>query len=225
MSIYRNSCLFIICIASVFALAGCFNKQSPVEKIYKVLENVVSAEKVFEEQQEPLVELENNEKEIYDKIISLGMKEVDEINKLSDEASAIVEKRKSHLNKEQESIKASEAQFDALPPLIEEIEESPLKEKAQELYDIMMGRYDSYHELYENYSAATQLDKDLYALFKKEDLQIEQLEEQITKINDVYKKVLDGKEEFNEKTKQYNDTKLSFYKDSGLKINMDEEKN
>lgn len=225
MSIYRKSCILFICFASIFSLSGCFNKQSPVEKIYKILENVVSSEKAFEEQQEPLVELENSEKEIYDKIISLGMKEFDEINKLSDEASAIVEKRKIHLDKEQDSIAKSEVEFKSFLPLIEELEEPALKEKAQELYDIMMQRYDIYHDLYKNYSAAAQFDKELYGLFKKEDVQIEQLEEQITKINEAYKKVLEDKEKFNKKTKQYNDTKLSFYKDSGIKININEEKN
>ncbi len=203
-------------------LSGCFNKSTPVEKIYDVLEKVVSTENVFKEQQEPLVELEKQEKEIYDKIISLGMKEFDEINRLSDQAIAIVDKRKDHMNKEQESIAASQKEFKKALPLINEIEEAALKEKAQTLYDTMTERYKIHDELYQQYLEGVKLDKELYLMFKKEDLQLEQLDAQITKINEIYAKILKENEEFNKKTKEYNEAKLSFYKESGLKIDSKE---
>ncbi|KOP83934.1 hypothetical protein AN957_10325 [Cytobacillus solani] len=206
----------------ILLLSGCFNKLTPVEKIYNVLEKVVSTENVFKEQQEPLVELEQQEKEIYDKIISLGMKEVNEINRLSDQATAIVDKRRDHMNKEQQSIAASQKEFNKILPLINEIEESALKEKAEKLYDTMTERYKIHDELYQHYLEGVKLDKELYLMFKKEDLQLEQLDTQITKINEIYAKILEENEEFNKKTKEYNDAKLSFYKESGLKIETKE---
>ncbi|MFE8695353.1 YkyA family protein [Cytobacillus sp. FJAT-53684] len=218
MPIPRKSRLLFVMVIGMLLLSGCLNKQTPVEKIYDVLEKVVTSENGFEEQQEPLNELEKQEKEIYDKIIGLGMKEFDEIKKLSDEAIAIVDKRKEHIDKEQESIGASQKEFQAISPFIDEIEETASKEKAQELYDIMMQRYQLYDELYQYYSEGVLLDKELYTMFKKEDLELTELDAQITKINEVYAKILTANEKFNEKTKLYNETKLSFYKESGLKI-------
>ena len=218
MPIPRKSRLLFVMVIGMLLLSGCLNKQTPVEKIYDVLEKVVTSENGFEEQQEPLNELEKQEKEIYDKIIGLGMKEFDEIKKLSDEAIAIVDKRKEHIDKEQESIGASQKEFQAISPFIDEIEETASKEKAQELYDIMMQRYQLYDELYQYYSEGVLLDKELYTMFKKEDLELTELDAQITKINEVYAKILTSNEKFNEKTKLYNETKLSFYKESGLKI-------
>ncbi|WP_235822681.1 YkyA family protein [Cytobacillus massiliigabonensis] len=218
----RKSCLIFVIAMGSLVLSGCFNKSTPVEKIYDVLEKVVSTENVFKEQQEPLVELEKQEKEIYDKIISLGMKEFDEINRLSDQAIAIVDKRKDHMNKEQESIAASQKEFKKALPLINEIEEAALKEKAQTLYDTMTERYKIHDELYQQYLEGVKLDKELYLMFKKEDLQLEQLDAQITKINEIYAKILKENEEFNKKTKEYNEAKLSFYKESGLKIDSKE---
>lgn len=199
-------------------LSACFSKSTPVEKMYVVLENVVSTENVFKEQQEPLVELEKQEKEIYDKIISLGMEDFDEIIRLSDQAIDIVDKRKDHMHKEQESIAASQKEFNKARPLINEIEEGALKENAQNLYDTMTERYKIHDELYQKYLEGVKLDKELYLMFKNEDLQLEQLDAQITKINGIYAEILKKNEDFNEKTKEYNDAKLSFYKESGLKI-------
>ncbi|MBU8877651.1 YkyA family protein [Bacillus sp. FJAT-29790] len=207
-----------MCIIGILLFSGCSNKQTPVEKMYEVLEKVVSTEKAFEDQQVPLVELEKKEKGIYDHIISLGMKEFEEITKLSNEASVIVGKRKKHMDIEQESIEASKAEFQTLSAIIEEVEEPLLKEKSLELYDIMMERYNIHNDLYQHYSNALKLDKGLYEMFKKEDLQLEQLENQISKINEEYAKVLEANEMFNEKTNQYNETKLSFYKEAGLEI-------
>jgi chromosome segregation ATPase len=198
------------------------NKPKPEEKVYDVLENVVEKEKNFEKQQEPLVRLEKREKELYDKIINLGMKDFEEIKKLSDEASSIVDQRKNHMEKEQKSIQASKKEFESLSPIIEEIESQKLRDKAKKLHEIMMGRYKIHDTLYEDYSKALKLDKELYAMFKKEDLTLEQLETQISEINEMYEKILSSNKHFNEKTKEYNEAKLDFYREAGLEINTKE---
>lgn len=222
MSILNNSRLLLVSILVSIFLTGCMNEQKPEEKIYDVLETVVEKEKDFEKQQEPLVKLEKREKELYDKIINLGMKDFEEIKKLSDEASAIVEQRKEHMEKEQKSIQASKKEFESLSPIIEEIESQKLKDKAKKLYKIMMDRYKIHDTLYEDYSKALQLDKELYVMFKKEDLTLEQLENQISEINEMYEKILSSNKQFNEKTKEYNEAKLDFYKEAGLDINTKE---
>ncbi|QED47374.1 YkyA family protein [Cytobacillus dafuensis] len=222
MLVIRKSYILFVCIAGAVFLTGCLKQQTPVEKMYEVLENVVASEEAFEAQQVPLVELEKKEKEIYDKIISLGMKQFEEITKLSNEASAIVDQRKKHIEKEEESIRASEKEFKELKPIIKDLKNPSLKEKSLQLYETMTERYKIHDELYLDYSKAIELDKELYAMFKNENIQLDQLEDQITKINEEYGKVLEANEKFNDKTKQYNEMKLSFYKESGLDVNLKE---
>lgn len=222
MSILSKTRLFFILIIGAVFLAGCMNQPTPEEKMYEVLEKVVAAEKTFEEQQDPLVKLEKKEKELYDKIIALGMKEFDEIARLSDEASSIVEERKKRMEKEQESIQASKEEFGTLASIIEEIEDEALQDKSRELYEIMMDRYEIHDVLYEDYSKALEYDKELYTIFKKEDISLEQLEEQIAAINSMYEKILDSNQKFNEKTKEYNEVKLAFYKEAGLEVKAKE---
>ena len=224
LKIFRG-CLLLGCIILTSLLAGCFNQQTPVEKIYEVFEKVVVAEKLFEEQQDPLVKLEKEEQVIYDKIISLGLKETEEISTLTTEALDIVKQRKEHMEKEQQSLDESKSEFVSIKLLLEEMDESAQKKKAKELYDLMMERYRVHKELSDDYLAALELDKELYEMFKEDDIQLEKLQDQIVKINEKYSEILTANQEFNEKTKQYNETKISFYKESGMDIKINDEKN
>ncbi len=218
MSIMKKISLAIIMMAGVFSLAGCLDKQSPEEKMFEELEKVVSIEKTFEDQQDPLVELEKKEKEIYEKIISLGMKEYDEIVKLADEALANADKRAEHIDKEKESIDESQKEFKNIDPIIEEIEDSSLKKQANELKATMNERYKIHEDLYKNYKQGLQYDKELYEMLKDKELSFDKLEEQIKKVNEIYETVLKDNQEFNDKTDQYNKEKLAFYKKAGIEV-------
>lgn len=218
MSILKRIGLYTMIVAGVISLAGCLDKQTAEEKMFDELEKVVSIEKDFEDQQNPLVELEKQEKKIYEQIISLGMKEYDQIVKLSDEALQIADKRKEHIDKEKESIKESEKEFENVTAIIEEIEDAPLKKQATELQETMKERYAIHDELYKNYTQGLQYDKELYEMLKDKELSFEKLEEQINKVNQVYETVLNNNQEFNDITDQYNKEKMAFYKEAGIEV-------
>lgn len=204
-------------VSSVFLLTGCFG-QSPEEKIYEVLELVATAEKTFEEQQDPLVQLEKDEKVLYDKIISIGKKDQEQINQLSDTALDNIEKRKNLMQKEQESMDSSEKEFKKAEKLIDDIKNDQAKKEVEKLQDIMQDRYKTHDSLYENYNRGLEYDQQLYLLLKNKATNINQLEDQIVKINKTYGKVIKNKEDFNRLTKKYNETKLLFYKQAELNI-------
>jgi hypothetical protein len=204
-------------------ISGCFGQKSAEEKMYEVLENVVAAEKGFENQQDPIVELEKKEKEIYKTIISLGMKEYEQITKLSDEAIEIVAKRKDHMDKEQKSMEASEKEFANIEPIIEKLDDPELQKQAEELSEVMNDRYEIHQKLYDYYLEGLQYDTELYKMFKEKETSIEQLEKKVTLINETYDKVLKANDLFNQLTKKYNETKMSFYKQAGLNVGTNKE--
>lgn len=212
----KNRCLLLI-ILIIVILSGCSNKKSAVEEMYDVLETVVSKEKVFEQQQEPLVALEKEEKDLYDKILSLGMKEQDQIVKLADKAIASTAKREEHMEKETESLKESEKEFLKVKDIKNRLEDPEVKKAANELYETMMQRYKAHDVLYKDYSEAVKNDKKLYEMFKNKDIALEDLETQVKDLNESYQKVFSANENFNKFTEQYNEKKLTFYKKSGLK--------
>ena len=218
MSIVNVNRIIFSIFAISFLLTGCVSKEKTTERMYQALENVVEAEKAFEEQQEPLVELEKQEKEIYDQIMALGMKQHDEIVKLSDEALSIIDKRREHLQKEINSINASKTEFKNAEEIRNEIDDSEQKKKATELLGIMSNRYKVHNQLAKEYSSALDNDKELYQMLKNESISYEKLEDHVTNLNTIYQKVYDANEEFNELTAQYNEKKLEFYEEAGLKL-------
>jgi hypothetical protein len=210
--------LFFLVIVSIIMLTGCLTHKAAAERIYEILEKAAAEEKLFMDQQGPLVSLEKEEKAIYDKIISLGSKEQNEINKLSEEALHLTNKRQERLENEEQSIKASEKEFRKADDVIKELKDDDVKKQAEALSQTMAKRYDAHEALYEDYLSSLKYDRELYEMFKEKDVTLDQLEDQVNKLNDMYRQVFKANESFNQLTEKYNDEKLRFYKKAGLKI-------
>lgn len=196
-------------------IAGC-TKVDPAEDIYKHLEKAVSLEAGFEQQQKPLSKAENEEYEVYDKI--LGLTEIEEISKLALEAKQLADSRKEMIEKERVSIQAAYDEFTLIQPIIDTIEVDDLRKVSEELVVAMDKRYEKYLTLHNEYKEAIDLDLQLYELVRKEDLTIKELEEGHEKVNASYEKINNLKEEFNQFTVQYNDLKRQFYEVGELDV-------
>jgi hypothetical protein len=210
--------IITITIFLIMLLAGCNSGPLPEEQIYVHLEQAVKLETEFEKQQEPMTILEQKEKELYNQIIDLGLKELEKIKQLSSQATQIVDERKAMLDQEFESIKQSKAEFDKINEIVTQIESEELKGEAEELIQKMEERYKTYEELYTAYTASISLDKELYELFQQDDLKLEVLEGKINEINKSYEQVIQLNESFNSITSNYNNQKKSFYETAELEV-------
>lgn len=218
--------LFILSfLVSTLILSACSHPKTPLEKMYFILEHVVSAEKGFEDQQESLVSLEKQENGFYNQIIGLSMKQYDQIVKLSTEAIQSADNREIKMNNETESIKESKTIFNQFISVKGQIDDPVLKKMANQLYVIMENRYDAHDLLYKEYIKGIKEDKKLYEMFEDKNLSIEELEGQIDKTNKVYQEIYDANTKFNQLTSDYNKVKLTFYQKSGFKINEKSKKN
>lgn len=197
-------------------VSGC--SDSPEEQIHLILEEAVQKEKGFEDQQTPITESEKREKQLYGQITGLSMKEFDQIVKLSDDALKNIENREELIEKEHKSITASQKEFNKIEERIEDIDDKKILQRAKKVKETMENRYAAHDELYKSYKESLSLDKQLYELFKKEDLKMDTLQEQINKINASYQKVLLANEKFNKETDQYNKEKEAFYKSADINI-------
>ncbi|TQS75708.1 hypothetical protein DX933_05390 [Ornithinibacillus gellani] len=191
---------------------------SPSDKIYEHLEESVSLEKGFGEQQEPITELEQQEQELYSEIIDLKMDEFDKIKKLSQEALKLIDQRAEKLSLEKESIDQAKEEFLKTESFIAELEDDAAKKKATEMYDKMVERFDVYDKLYQNYEASIKLEKKLYETFQQEDVEQDELKTQLDAINESYEKILKGNDQFNETTEEFNDLKKEFYEAAEIDV-------
>lgn len=189
--------------------------------MYDHLEEAVSLENAFEEQQDDIVKLEKKEQELYSQIVDLSMEEFDKIKSIAGEAIGVIEKREDKIELEKDSIDASKEEFSKVKDLIGDLEDKKAKDKANKMYDIMMKRYDGYDKLNDAYTQSLKLEKELYTMLQKEDLKQETLTEHIKKINASYKKVLDANEQFNTLTEKYNKQKKEFYDVAKIEVKYD----
>lgn len=210
--------ILVICLT---LLASCSGK-STEEKIHSQLEEAVNKEEVFEEQQEPITDLEKKEQELYNQIIDLSMDDFDKIKNLSEKAISVINERSDKIATEKESMESSKEEFKKAEELIGKLEDSKLKKKGQELVEVMNNRYDAYSKLNKAYNTSLKLEKEMYKMLQKEDVEQQELTKKIEKINQSYEKVLNYNKKFNEYTVEYNAIKKDFYELAEMNVNYED---
>ncbi|WP_026700073.1 YkyA family protein [Salibacterium aidingense] len=205
----------VICLLSLTACG-----ESASDKAYTHLEKAVELEEGFEAQQEPIMNLEEQEQQLYEDMLSLGTEEMDEIEKLAEKAKDLAEERKGKLEKEKESIEAAYEEYKTAEEEMSRVEGA--ESEAESLQEAMNNRYNAYQSLYESYQEAITQDISLYEAFTNEDLTIEELQNQIDQVNEQYSKVIENRDTFNEYTDEYNKAKENFYEASELEIDTGE---
>ncbi|WP_077704478.1 YkyA family protein [Virgibacillus dokdonensis] len=201
----------------LFILASCSNG-TPEEQIQNHLEEAVTLEEGFEEQQSKITDLEKKEQELYNQIMDLGKDEMDEIKKLAKQAIETVDKRKEAIKKEEESIEQAKEEFTKTKEVVEDLEAKEAKDTAKKMVETMQDRYKVYDNLNKAYKDALKLEKEMYELLSKEDLKQETLTEIIDAINNAYEKVIASNDTFNKHTKEYNEMKRDFYEQVGMDV-------
>ncbi len=218
----RKIVFLMIGFGILLAVSGCFGKTSTEEKIFDVLEETVTLEEPFVEQQEDITSLEKREKEIFDEITSLPSDEMDEIQALAQEAIEGIEKREDYIKTEKESMDASKEEFDKVPTLVEDVEDEKVKEEAENVVEAMNNRYEKFEMLHTTYKETLELEKELYTLLESEDSEMSDVTDQLIELNEKYEQVMEANELFNETTSQYNEQKETFYKATELNITFEE---
>lgn len=213
--------MLYIGLSLVLFLSAC-GGQSSEEKVYDHLEEAVQLETDFASQQAIITDLEKQEKEIFGQVIELEMKDFDKIKELAQDALEINEERSKEIDVEKESIDASRDEFEKTMSNIEEIEDEAVQNKAQEMYDVMIDRYEAYNSIYEAYAQSLEEEETLYTMFQDEEITQEEYTEQTTKVNGSYEVILEENEVFNNDTSEFNELKKEFYDLANFNVTYDE---
>ncbi|MGO4887956.1 YkyA family protein [Anaerobacillus sp. MEB173] len=217
--IHRYFFIFGIWLLIVIILSGC--SASPVQKIYDHLEQSAEIESLVEEHQEPLMNFETQEHQLFEEMIVLSLADIDKIQTLAEEAIELATKREETIEEERERLEQAFEEFNHVEELISGIEDEETREIAAAMYETMEHRYESYKRLYDSYTNSVQLDKQLYEMLQDEELKINDLENQINTINEAYKDVFQKEDEFNTFTKEYNEHKKQFYEAAALNVSFE----
>ncbi|WP_252314718.1 YkyA family protein [Sinobaca sp. H24] len=213
MPIHKKTAITYTAIGAVLLLGGCGG--SPEEQMQNSLEGAAEAEEEFAEQQQPMMDLHEEEQSLFASMQELSVEEMDEIESQSEEAVSLAEERESHLETEKESIESSYEEFQQGIESGEEAE-ADLSSELQAAQESMEGRYNAYQNLNEAYAEGIDRDKELYEALTNENLTVDELQDQIAKVNESYTIVADEQEQFNTYTDQYNEAKTSLYEAAGI---------
>jgi len=203
----------VIILLSFIIVACNQNNHDVTEEINKHIEDTVEIELHFEESQKKISQLEEEDEEIYERIIQLGTEDYDEIIELSDKAVELLEEREEIVEQEKDSIESAKEEFLKIEPLIEKVEDDNQKDNIQKMYDAMIARYESYDAVYDNYMDSVRLTKDLYVLLKEEEFEENEVYSLISDVNDSYDHVADAFEVFNKETSSFNHFKQIYYEE------------
>src|SRR5699024_31108 len=127
-------------LITMILLSGC--GESVEESIYNNLEETIEIES--SEASEKIPQLEKQDKELLDTVISINEEELDKIKEKAEEAIKVNEDLKKALNEEEKNFKEAKEMFEKSEKQIKKLEGETEKELGLEMYEVMMNRYDTY---------------------------------------------------------------------------------
>jgi|HigsolmetaAR206D_1030411.scaffolds.fasta_scaffold04738_4 uncharacterized protein (UPF0335 family) len=208
--------LFLAPLCAMVLMAGCSTERD-AEKAYTYLEKSASQEKGFNEQQKPIVEEEEREQMLYDKIMTLNMSQTEEVNTYAQEALEHIDAREKRMEKEKQSIDQAYETFTKAVKYLNRVKNKKALPHAKKMIANMKARHDAFGDLYAAYKQSIALDRELFKMLMDKNLTKDALQKQLTKVNQTYHTIENHKDRFNVLTDAFNKEKNSFYEILHLK--------
>ncbi|PFM04331.1 hypothetical protein COC45_27005 [Bacillus cereus] len=202
---------------SVGLLTGCFGEK-PEESLYTAFETAATQEKSLVDEAKKLEKLEKEGQELYSQILQEGKDHNDAVMKKIEQATANVDDREKVLKNEKEMLEKAHKETKSVQGNIEKLEDKKLQKQAKAVEELYKNRYDAFQKMNENYTKALATEKELYEKLKVKETKLKEIGEKVKAVNELTVGTQKSKEQFNNFTKEYNDSKLAFYKDTEIKI-------
>ena len=201
---------------SVGLLTGCFGEK-PEENLYTAFETAATQEKSLVDEAKKLEQLEKQGQELYAQILQEGKEHNEAVTKKIEEATANVNEREKVLKNEKELLEKAQKETKSVQSNIEKLEDKKLQKQAKAVEESYKNRYDAFQKMNEDYTKALANEKELYEKLKVKETKLKEIGEKVKTVNELNVEAQKAKEQFNKYTKEYNDSKLAFYKDAQIK--------
>ncbi|MED2584817.1 YkyA family protein, partial [Bacillus thuringiensis] len=165
-----------------------------------------------------LEQLEKQGQELYAQILQEGKDHNEAVVKKIEQATANVDDREKVLKSEKEMLEKAQKETKSVQSNIEKIEDKKLQKQAKAVEESYKNRYDAFQKMNENYTKVLATEKELYEKLKVKETKLKEIGEKIKTVNELNVEAQKSKEQFNKFTKEYNDSKLAFYKGAEIKI-------
>ncbi|MGF2714358.1 YkyA family protein [Bacillus cereus] len=208
--------LAVVGALSVGLLSGCFGEK-PEENLYTAFETAATQEKSLADDTKKLEQLEKQGQELYSQILQEGKEHNEAVTKKIEEATANVNEREKVLKNEKELLEKAQKETKSVQSNIEKLEDKKLQKQAKAVEESYKNRYAAFQKMNEDYTKALANEKELYEKLKVKETKLKEIGEKVKTVNELNVEAQKAKEQFNKHTKEYNDSKLAFYKDAQIK--------
>jgi Putative cell-wall binding lipoprotein len=206
--------IVLICLFILFQ-SGCNKTIYKEQEVQQQLEKFESVDANMQEPQQELLKLEEEEKQVYEQLVALRVDEHTQMKVLTDQAKALLDQRKEMLEKERAAVQYSHQEFQQIDPFMKEVANEQAQQEWEKMKEVMGNRYSSYEELYSEYDAVLKEGGELYNVFLHSPLQVMEVENQIKKIDEKYKRLAELNQSFNNWTEKYYKEKNILYEKMG----------
>ncbi|MCJ7840783.1 YkyA family protein [Lederbergia sp. NSJ-179] len=186
--------------------------QKRIENITRLLEKSAQIEKTFASNQQGLSAASQEEKKLYDKIISYQVDNNQEIRESVQAVLNSIEKQQQYLEESKQNFSEAYHTLSTIQPFIQKVRDPKQVKATSSMVQLNEQRYQLYLDYAKDYAAAIALNKELYQQIGKEQFNEQELDQQVEKINRLYQKLHKKKDQFNRYTSQFNQKKEQYYR-------------
>ncbi|PQQ47323.1 YkyA family protein [Bacillus thuringiensis] len=209
--------MLMVGILMVGILSGCIG-HNPENQLYTTFENTMSQEKLLVNDKKKLEELEKKGQELYSQILQDGKENNGSVTGKIDQAMTNIDEREKIINKEKDLLETEQKKIQSSQSYIDKIKEDAVKKQANKVKESYGKRYQSFTKINKNYVNMLKEEKQLLEKLKIKETNLKEITEKVNVINGLNDEIQKEKENFNINTKEYNEGKLSFYKDANIQV-------
>jgi len=203
--------LAMISLGCVLFLVSCQSDEKEAENIQDKLNEAAVYEENFQDNQESLEAYRDKEQSIYEDIIQGDIQERDAILEQADEGKTCLKKQNELVIEGQDYMEKAYETSTSIKSNIEQIEDKQEQDQAAELLNVIKerkGEIESYFDLYEDQLHTLYM---FYEALESDDVPLDDMSQQIDKVNDTNEDMEDHLKSFNQATETYNEEEAAYY--------------
>ncbi|MET1015034.1 MAG: YkyA family protein [Paenisporosarcina sp.] len=200
-----------LALGSAIVLSGCTFGASDHEQLSQALSDVYKEEQGYRDAQKELASLEKKEQTTFNEVMELTQEDSEKVKTLVSELIVSVDQRLALLEEEKKSMDSAKEKVSSIKEVSKEVKDAKSKASIDELEKAMEDRYAAHEKITTEYIALTDQQTVLYELLTNEDTKQENLQEQVTVVNNQNEKVQSAIQTFNDSTIAINELKSNVY--------------
>ena len=207
---FMKKYLMAFVFSGALLLSGCSYGESVEKQLSDILSEMYTAEQDYRDAQSELSKLEKEEQELFTNAMNLTQDQTEELEVIVVELKELRNKRISHINDEEASMKKANEFSGSLDSVLETIDEEN-KTEVNDLKKAVSDRYAFHSTFVTDYKKLLKLQEDLYVMLIDQTIEFPEIKAKVEEVNAQNVTVKSAIGEFNKSTGMVNSLKEGLF--------------